>query len=190
MDNRLKLINYLGKHLTEKFTMHELSILLDIPYASFYRTVQSMKDLLVVTTIGKAKTIQLKLENPIIKTYLSLASYEEKKAFLTRYPLIEKITRDLITEDIVILFGSYAKEKATHISDIDILVINKEGKKSLSFAKHELLYKKRINPLFITIQEFKDMLRAKEENIGKQVLKGHIILNNPDSFWGCVLDAI
>jgi hypothetical protein len=27
------------------------------------------------------------------------------------------------------------------------------------------------------------MIRDKEENVGKQVLKGHIILNNPEKFW-------
>ncbi len=55
MDNKQKIINYLGKHLEERFTMHELSKLLTIPYASFYRTIQQMKDLLITETIGKSK---------------------------------------------------------------------------------------------------------------------------------------
>ena len=33
-------------------------------------------------------------------------------------------------------------------------------------------------------------LQSKEENIAKQALKDHIILNNPEKFWGYVLDAI
>ena len=39
MDNKHKIINHLGKHPNEKYTMHELSRELNIPYASFYRTI-------------------------------------------------------------------------------------------------------------------------------------------------------
>ena len=34
------------------------------------------------------------------------------------------------------------------------------------------------------------MLKEKEENVGKQVLKNHIILNNPEHFWEMVLNGI
>ena len=68
------------------------------------------------------------------------------------------------------------------------LIINKDGKKTISFSKYEILFKKKINPIFITKPEFTQMLREKEENVGKQVLKKHIILYNPESFWGCVLN--
>ena len=66
----------------------------------------------------------------------------------------------------------------------------KEGNKSISFSKHELLYQKKINPIFLTKKEFKNMLKDTEENVGKQALQNHIILTNPEEFWGDVLDAI
>ena len=34
------------------------------------------------------------------------------------------------------------------------------------------------------------MLKDKDENVGKQALKGHIILNNPEEFWGLVLNGL
>ena len=34
------------------------------------------------------------------------------------------------------------------------------------------------------------MLKDKEENVGKQALKNHLILNNPEEFWGCVFNSI
>jgi predicted nucleotidyltransferase len=190
MDNMLKIINYLGKNVEKAYTMNELSTLLKIPYATFYRTVQNMKDILNVKAIGKAKTIKLNLKNPVIKSYLTIASDEEKKSFMINQPVIKKISCEMETKDIVVLFGSYAKSSFIETSDIDILVINKDGKKSLNFSKFELLYKKKINPIFVTYKEFNKMLLAKEENIGKQVLKNHIILNNPDKFWRFVLHAV
>ena len=70
------------------------------------------------------------------------------------------------------------------------MIINKEGKKDISFSKYELLFKTKINPIFITKKEFKLMLKDKEENIGKQALYDHIILNNPQEFWECVFNGI
>ncbi len=190
MDNTNKIISCLGKNIGKSYTMHELSKNLNIPYASFYRQVQKMTDVLLVAAVGRSKTLKLNLGNSIIKAHLTVASHEEKKEFIKTHTIIRKIAEELETEEIVVLFGSYAKGKETEKNDIDILVINKEGEKSLSFSKYELLYKKKINPIFVTVKEFKMMLKDKEENLGKQALKNHIILNNPEKFWECVLDGI
>jgi predicted nucleotidyltransferase len=187
MDNKLKIINHLGKNMKKTYTLHGLSQELDIPYASFYRTVQKMTDVLDVKVVGKSKTIRLQTKNPIVTSYLAVSSDEEKKEFLNKQPIIKKIWSELDTKDIVAVFGSFAKRKVTAKSDIDILIINKDGQKSLPFSKYELLYKRKINPLFITKREFKSMLKDEEENVGKQALKNHIILNNPEGFWKCVV---
>ena len=189
MDNKLKIINYLGKNLEQSFTMNELSKFTKIPYATFHRAVQEMKDLIKIKKVGKSKTITLNKDNTIIKSYLTISSEEEKKEFLTKQPIISKIVSELDTKDIVVLFGSYAKDTKREFSDIDLLVINKEGNKSISFSKYELLFKKKINPIFITKLELTQMIQEKDENLGKQVLKNHVILNNPESFWGCVLNG-
>ena len=190
MDNKQKIINYLGKNLKKRFTMHELSKLVKVPYASFYRAVQDMADILDILPVGKSKTVSLKISNSVIKAHLIVSSDEEKKEFLQKQPIIKKITGELNTKDIVVLFGSYAKGKESEKSDIDLLIINYDGKKSISFSKYELLFNKKINPIFVTAKEFKKMLLDKEENVGKQVLKDHIILNNPEWFWKLVLNGI
>jgi len=69
------------------------------------------------------------------------------------------------------------------------LIINRKGEKSLSFSRYETLFKKKINPLFITPAELRQMLKEETENVGKQALREHILLNNPERFWGAVLDV-
>lgn len=188
MDNLLKIVNYLGKNNNESFTMHELSKVTKVPYATFYRTIQKMKDLVRIQTIGHSKTISLNIDNSVIKSYLIIGSDEEKKEFLKKQPIIRKIVSELETDDVVVLFGSYAKGAEKESSDIDLLIINKKGDKGISFSKYELLFKKKINPIFVTKSEFTNMLHDKIENVGKQTLKGHIILQNPERFWECVLN--
>lgn len=190
MDNKHKIINYLGKHPDKKYTMHGLSKELNIPYASFYRTVSSIGDLLMIQEVGKSKVITLNRQNKVVKSHLIVSSDEEKKDYLKIYPIIKKICQEIDTKDIVLLFGSYAKKTQTEKSDVDLLIINKDGKKSISFSKYELLFKMRINPIFVTKNEFKLMLKDKEENVGKQALYSHIILSNPEGFWECVFNGI
>ncbi|MBI2131023.1 nucleotidyltransferase domain-containing protein [Candidatus Woesearchaeota archaeon] len=190
MDNTSKIISFLGKNIGNAFTMHELSNLLRIPYATFHRTISRMDNTISIAEVGKSKTIKLNPKHPIARARLAVASDEEKIDYLEKEPILRKIAIELSTRDIVVLFGSYAKGTHTPKSDIDLLIINKDGKKSLSFSKYELLFKKKINPIFVTKREFENMLKEKDENVGKQALKSHIVLNNPESFWGCVLNAV
>ncbi|MBU0757088.1 MAG: nucleotidyltransferase domain-containing protein [Nanoarchaeota archaeon] len=183
MDNKFKIILKLGKNPDKKLTMRELSIGTAVPYATFYRTADSMDDLIVKEKIGHSYIVKLNQNNKINTSYLAIASDEEKKEFLAKKPIIKKIENEIQTDDIVLLFGSYAKGKETKISDIDLLIINKLGKKSVSFSKYELLFDKKINPIFVSEIEFKEMMMSTQENVGKQALKNHIILNNPQKFW-------
>lgn len=188
MDNKLRVINYLGKNIGQQFTMHELSKRVNIPYATFYRTVKEMSDMLITQNMGKSTMITLNQGNQSLKSYLIISSEEERKEYLKNHPIIKKLITEIKTKDIIVLFGSYAKGTQRESSDIDLLIINRSGKKDISFSKYEILFKIKINPIFITIKEFKDMLKEKEENVGKQALKYHILLNNPQGFWGCIIN--
>ncbi len=187
MDNKEKILGFLGKNIGKLFTMHELSIRLKVPYATFHRTIQEIGDLIIIENIGHSKIIKLNLNNPVIKSYLTISSDEEKKEFLSKHPLIKKIASELPKNETTILFGSYAKNKATENSDIDLMIIN--NGKTRTFSKYETLFNKKINPIFVTKKEFQLMLKTPEENVAKQALLNNIILNNPEEFWEVVLNV-
>lgn len=182
----MKIINWLGKHRGKQITMYALSKAVKIPYATFHRAINQMKGIVVLDAIGKAKAVSLSTSNPVIKSYLAVSSEEEKNDFLEKQPIIRKIASELDTKDIVLLFGSYAKGREKESSDIDILVVNTKGERSISFSKYEVMFKKKINAIFVAKQELRQMLREKVENVGKQALESHILLNNPEGFWECV----
>ena len=187
MDNEFRILNHLAKHYAETFTLRELSNTLKIPYATFYRTIQAMQDLISVESKGNSKLITLSW-NEITPSYLAIASYENCKEFLDKNLLIKKIAENAVP--ITVLFGSYAKGMQTERSDIDLLIITPTGKTTASFASDELLFKKKINPIIVTPEEFKEMLNDKEETVGKQALKDHILLSGADDFWRLVHDAV
>jgi hypothetical protein len=66
------------------------------------------------------------------------------------------------------------------------MVINENGEKTIKFRDLELLYKKEINPMFFSKEEFVAMLQDKEENVAKQALKNHILLSGYEDFWKLV----
>ena len=187
MDNKLKIINYLGKHLNESYTMYELSKLTKIPYTTLHRLINKIKNLVIIKQVGNSKTVAL---NKKAKPYLIISSLEEKEEFIDKNKIIKKIVNEIEVKDIILLFGSYAKQTQTEKSDIDLLIINKDGSKTISFSKYELLFTMKINPIFVTKSEYRQMLKESQENVGKQALKNHILLNNPEDFWEETLNAI
>lgn len=136
---------------------------------------------MIIKPVGKAKVISLG-NSQILASYLAVSSFEEKNEFLKHNKLISLLSNELKTDNIVLLFGSYANHSQSDKSDIDLLIIN-DGSRSFSFSSFELLHKKKVNPIFVKESEFKAMLRNPDENVGKQAKKNHIILNNPSAFW-------
>ncbi len=189
MNNEQKLVLYLGKNFGQGFTTHNLSIKLDIPYATFYRLINRLRDseLLSFNKVGRAEVVSLNVENDIIVNYLAVSSDIERIKYLEEVKLISKIYESIVNcRDIVVLFGSYASKKFKKKSDVDILIINGDGKNSVSFYKYELLFDIKINPICVSRKEFVIMLKDNEENLGKQVLKNNIVLNKPNDFWRLV----
>ena len=192
MDNWLKIVNFLGKNINRSFTIRELSLNSGVAYATTYRLIKrfSKYSTHLIKTVGRAETISLDPNSKTLINFLAISSQNEKLDYLLKKPLIKSINNKIFDKDIVLLFGSYAKNKETEKSDIDLLIINKKGEKTISFKKEELLFNKKINPIFVSSKEFKEMLKDEEENVGKQALKNHIILRGFNKFWELVLNGI
>ena len=88
MDNQHKIINYLGKHPNKKYTMHGLSKELSLPYASFYRTMSLIKDLLIIEEVGKSKIITLNKQNVAAHLIMPLTPFFTGQLELMKYPRI------------------------------------------------------------------------------------------------------
>ena len=118
MDNKLKILEFLARNQDKKFTMHELSKLVAIPYATLFRELHNIGDLIKKDKVGKATTVQINLENPTVKHYLIIASDKKARDFEEKHPIFKKIRAEIPNNGYsVVLFGSFAKGTQTKTSE-------------------------------------------------------------------------
>ena len=187
MDNLLKLVQTLGLNFYEEMTLRQLSIDAKVPYTTAHRLIKKNKDLFNINQKGNIKLCSLNKEDQITKNYLILAERFAAKRFINKNLDFKVLKSELPNgKYTLILFGSRAKGTQRKKSDADICVINSKGEKDINFSKFELIHKIEINSLFFTKKEFKLMLKEKEHNVGKEILKNHLILYGEEYFWDVI----
>lgn len=198
LENKDKLFNYFGLNINESRTMRQISLDIKIPHTTLSRLIKKLEKGKLITTkkVGKSIVCSLNKNNNITKQHLVLASEYYKNHFLGKKPLTRKIYEILKDSNSysAILFGSYAAGKEQKHSDIDLAFISNSRQK-IKNLEYELkvieqIHDIEMNIMTFTERQFKDMLKAKEENVGKQILKNHVILHNPELFWNIVYGAL
>jgi len=137
--------------------------------------------------VGKNKDYLLNPNNISTKYYLILAEELATIEYLERNFLIKRLAAHITSVDVtgpLILFGSYAKGYSNEASDIDLFYIGNLPQKQREKTKRfEKTFGREINIKTSTIENFNIGLRTSDTLI-KEVVKDHIILQNPDLFVG------
>jgi len=187
MDIFLRLINALGKNFNNEITIRQLSKESEVPYTTTHRLVEKNEELFRINKKGNVRLISLNLEDNITKNYLILSERREAESFIVKQPQFKVLKEELPKGDYsLILFGSRAEGEHRKKSDVDLCIINRDGKKNINFSKFELLFKLEINPICLSNKEFKKMLKEKEQNLVKEIIKKHIILHGEEYFWNLI----
>ncbi|MBI5397846.1 nucleotidyltransferase domain-containing protein [Candidatus Woesearchaeota archaeon] len=140
------------------------------------------QDLVRTEVTGDVTTYSLNLDNNLTLSYLNIIN--DLEIHKKRFPkeILSEIQKRLSKQTnffILIVFGSYAKNKATEKSDLDIAVIveSEQIKKEIT-PFLETVKRREIKPLdyhVFTKSEFLEMLKAESENVGKQIYKNNLI---------------
>ena len=187
MDNLLKLIQTLGKNLNNQIPIRQLSKESKIPYTTTHRLIKNNEDIFIIDKKGNIKLVSLNLKDNITKNYLILSERKESESFSNKNSEFKVLKKELPKGDYsLVLFGSRAEGKQREQSDIDLCIINKDGKKTIKFSKFELLFKLEINPIYLKDNEFKQMLKEEEQNLAKEIIKKHVILYGEEYFWNLI----
>ena len=145
--------------------------------------------------VGRSSLISLNLENDIAYYYIALAN-------LQRIDKITLQTTGIVKEEIqkytpfysLVIFGSFAVQEQKKSSDLDIAVFmeKKERRKQIEAAINSAAQKSLlpIDVHVITKDEFIEMLTNDEENLGKQIARKHLVINNHQLFYCLVKEGM
>lgn len=144
--------------------------------------------------IGKSGLLMLDMNNETAINYIAVAN--RLKLAKAAKDSIKRITDEiaLVTPFFsLVVFGSYAANRQTHSSDLDIAVfIENDTKKQIEAAANSAVLK---SPLktdihIIPMAEMLEMLANDEENLGKQIAGKHLAVHNPFIFYSILKEGI
>lgn len=191
--NQIEILNLFRKNLFLKASILQIQKLLK--KKSYQRVYDGVKELVKRKALKLEKfghsslvSISLTLESIFMLSYL-----DGEEAFSSRVPNINKIL-DLkeLTDDLLMIIGSYAKHKQTKSSDIDLVVITKDNAfdKQKLIENHTLSFFPPIHPIVFTQKDFIEMLLSAEENLGKEAFRHHLLYQNHKAYYELIKEAV
>lgn len=185
--NLTKIIEFLARNIPSKFNINQLSRELKISVGSAYKILKSLekKDILFSQKIGNGIYYALNLNSKETGNIVELVLIESRNKTLAKNPHASIYANDLKDAEklsrAVILFGSILDTK--DVKDIDALFIIDKGKaKAVEDFCMKLsdLRPKRVNPLLMTMADFKSNIK-KQDKVIADILKKGIILYGEDA---------
>lgn len=168
---------YLGDY-TKNFYLREISRLLAIPLKTTQNILKKLeKEKILRSSLrGKNKYFSLNLDNIETKNYLLQAEIYRTHLFITTYPVFKSFLKELKSNALIIVFGSFAKFIAEKDSDLDLLIVCDQ---EVVLPLHLLPYK--VHKISMSEKNFLKAVET-EEKLIKEILNSHIILNNHSFF--------
>ncbi len=189
---QLKVIDAFRKNLGEKLTAEQIKNITKIKSNNFlYKALSNAmhEGIIKTQTIGKSLLYNLEI-NHKSASYLGLLGSE---LYALPLEILDEIEKEISKKTVfftALVFGSYAQGTQKKGSDIDMVLIIKD-KKDVSFVSPvlESIKRKEIKPIHYHVfiaSDFTKMLNSDEENLGKQIIKNHLVFYNPDLFYNLI----
>ena len=167
-------------------TIREISRALEKDYKIIHTAVQLLvnKSIIITETIGSSTLCRLS-NNYGIEVY---TAESERRENILKNKNIEQINKEINTKIktsfyILLLFGSYAKNKQKIKSDIDLMFISNEKDFENKVSDIINLMPLKVHALTFTEEEFIRMKNNKELNIVKEGIENNIILYDIEGYY-------
>jgi len=157
-----------GRDIAKKFGLNQKTV---------SNTLNNLekKDILKFKTEGKNKYYFLNKNNPHIREFITIIELFKKVSFIDKQKHLKKLFEylDNRTNGILVVFGSYAKEKEKEKSDLDLFVLGKiENIRDLEES---------FNVELNIVKSEKKKFNLKEPFI-REIMENHIILKGAEDF--------
>lgn len=201
-----KIIKIFYNDLHAQFTINELAKKTGISYSYVYKQIEGLgnKNIIIIEQRSNRKYCRPNYKSPEVKTSFVKISNQMAEDFLKKrdkiFLVVEKLLSVLPKKTdfnllSIVLFGSLAKGSDFEKSDIDLFIIVPSKEKYDESIEMECValsksFDIEINPLVSEPTNLLTMLKEKENNVGKEILKNKIILFGAEKFWELVFEAI
>jgi len=201
-----KILKLFYDDLSAQLTINEIAKSTGISYSYVYRQVNELKneDVIIIKQRSNRKYCRPNYKKPEVKTSFVKISNQIADDFLKKrdkiFFVVEKLLSVLPKKTdfnllSIVLFGSLAKGTDFKKSDIDLLILVPSKKKYDETVDMECVAVSKgfgieINPIVSEPRNLLTMLKAKEKNVGKEILKNKIILFGAEKFWELVFEVI
>jgi len=185
--NLIKIVEFLFRNIPNRFNVNQISRELKISVGSAYKILKSLekKGVLISQKIGNGIYYVLNLDNKEAENITELVLMESRSESLSKNSYASIYAKDLKDAEklskAVIFFGSILETK--NANDIDVLFIIDKGRSKAveDFCmKLSNLRPKRVNPLLMTMADFKENIK-KQDKVITDILKKGVILFGEDA---------
>jgi predicted nucleotidyltransferase len=153
------------------------------------------ENLLKEQKVGKSSLYTLNMDNDIVYYYIALSNHLRLSKLAQRtVKMIKESVGKHIKFYSIVVFGSYAAQEQKKESDLDVAVfieikgLKKEIQRALDSVELKSVVK--LDGHVITKDEFLEMLRVEEENLGKQIARKHLVAYNHQIFYTIMQEGI
>lgn len=186
-----EVLKFLIENLNKDFSIKEIAEKLKKPYVKVHSSVNRLSDKKIIREEIKGRSHYCSIDYKNNIDVVCFINSQKAKEFLLKHKKIKMIIEEIISamkipNYTMLIFGSYAKRTADKHSDLDIaLITSGEDKEEVERVINS---KKRlsvidIHALEFSYKEFIEMLKSKEMNVGKEVVKNHIIFKGCEQFY-------
>ena len=194
-DTENKVLGNLLREPLKSKSLHQIALDTKISYVTVHKITPVLlkRKLIKQEKRGKANLTSIDFENAGLED-LSSAILSERARFIKKYPQIAILIKDIEEElagklYILLLFGSYAKEKPKQDSDIDLLFIIGDRKdieaynENINKALKLSALKKNFKA--VAADDFADMLNQKY-TAGREAFESGLVLFGAEPYYAMV----
>ncbi|MDK2907936.1 MAG: hypothetical protein PWQ87_394 [Candidatus Woesearchaeota archaeon] len=184
-NEKIEILRLLIKNADKDYSIRQLAILRKINYKSAYEAVMKLYEEGVINIKKEGNNSRISF-NFSFNESVFIAEKEIREAFLKNkdfsvlYKRIDEIDNPFF---ICLVFGSYAKGITHKGSDLDICTITNEREVIKEINNIFDITPFEIHSLEFSSKEFNKMLKSKDYNIGKEIVKNKVILKNIEAFY-------
>jgi predicted nucleotidyltransferase len=188
MNNNLIILKFFVENKVSNYSIKHISEILKINYRIVYEEIMTLHKEGLISVVKQGNSQICSFNYVFSSKFVEIEKVRIQEVFKnTDIKLIYHRIREVKNPFYcLILFGSFANKKNTKGSDIDLCLIT--DNKNINKQVNDIL---SITPMNIHLQEFTSeqflqMLKSKESNVGNEIIKNNIILHGIEEFYELV----